>query len=91
MEEEYDPVLDADVTETQEYTMDDRIRIAITEGKSIFCEDEAVSNLIKLTVPELVCSYDATDLKIYDVMIFRHGYILRQIVKEDAEQYWVQL
>jgi NifB/MoaA-like Fe-S oxidoreductase len=91
MEEEYDPFLDADVTETQEYTMDDMIRIAITKGKSIFCEDEAVSDFIKLTVPELVCSYDATNLKIYDVMIFRHGYILRQIVKVDSEQYWVKL
>ena len=57
----------------------------------IFCENEAVSDFIKLTIPELVCSYDATDFTIYDLLIFSMGYINRKIMKEDAETYWVQL
>jgi hypothetical protein len=72
-------------------TLDEIIRKALVEGKSIFCENEAVSDFIKLTVPELVCSYDATDFKIYDLLIFSMGYINRKLTKEDAEQYWVQL
>ena len=72
-------------------TLDETIRKALVEGKSIFCENEAVSDFIKLTVPELICSHDATNLKIYDLLIFSYGYTLRQIVKVDSEQYWVQL
>ena len=72
-------------------TLDEIIRKALVEGKSIFCENEAVSDFIKLTVPELVCSYDATDFMIYDLLIFSYGYINRKAMKEDAEEYWVQL
>jgi hypothetical protein len=72
-------------------TLDDTIRKALVEGKSIFCETEAVSDFIKLTIPDLVCSYDATDFRIYDLLIFSMGYINRKPMKEDAEEYWVQL
>lgn len=72
-------------------TLDYTIRKALVEGKSIFCETEAVSDFIKLTVPELVCSYDATDFTIYDLLIFSYGYINRKSIKNDAEEYWVQL
>ena len=72
-------------------TLDDIVRKAIVEGKSIFCETEAVSDFIKLTVPELVCSYDATDFRIYDLLLFSYGYINRKLMKEDAQEYWVQI
>jgi hypothetical protein len=72
-------------------TLDETIRKALVEGKSIFCETEAVSDFIKLTIPELVCSYDDTDFRIYDLLIFSYGYINRKAMKEDAEEYWVQL
>lgn len=73
------------------YTTEEAIRKAVVEGKSIFCENEAVSDFIKLTIPELVCSYDDTDLKIYDLLVFSQDYLLHKIVKETSEQYWVQL
>ncbi len=72
-------------------TLDEIIRKALVEGKSIFCETEAVSDFIKLTIPELICSYDATDFKIYDLLIFSYGYINRKPIKGDAQEYWVQL
>jgi len=72
-------------------TLDDTIRKAMDDGKSIFCETEAVSDFIKLTVPELVCSYDATDFRIYDLLLFTMGYTNGKLMKEDAEEYWVQL
>ena len=55
------------------------------------CETEAVSDFIKLTVPELICSHDATDFRIYDLLIFSMGYINRKAMKESATEYWVQL
>ena len=84
MDEEHDP---------NDYapTLDEIIRKALVEGKSIFCETEAVSDFIKLTIPELICSYDATDLRIYDLLLFSYGYILSKPTKETSEQYWVQL
>jgi hypothetical protein len=85
MDEEPDPIID------DAPTLDDIIRKALVEDKSIFCETEAVSDFIKLTVPELVCSYDSTDFKIYDLLIFSYGYINRKPIKKDAEEYWVQL
>lgn len=72
-------------------TLDETIRKALLGGKSIFCETEAVSDFIKLTVPELVCSYEATDFRIYDLLLFSMSYINRKLMKEDAETYWVQL
>jgi hypothetical protein len=72
-------------------TLDDTIRKALVEGKSIFCETEAVSDFIKLTIPELVCSYDATDFRIYDLLLFSMSYINRKAMKDTAEEYWVQL
>ena len=72
-------------------TLDDTIRAALVEGQSIFCETEAVSDFIKLTIPELICSYDDTDLRIYDLLIFSMGYINRKAMKESAIEYWVQL
>lgn len=72
-------------------TLDEIIRKALVEGKSIFCENEAVSDFIKLTVPELVCSYDATDFRIYDLLLFSMGYTNRKIMKEGTQEYWVQL
>ena len=72
-------------------TLDEIIRKALVEGKSIFCENEAVSDFIKLTIPELVCSYDATDFRIYDLLLFSMDYINGKLMKEDAEEYWVQL
>ena len=72
-------------------TLDYIIRKALVEGKSIFCENEAVSDFIKLTIPDLVCSYDATDFMIYDLLIFSHGYINRKAMKDTAEEYWINL
>jgi len=72
-------------------TLDEIIRKALVEGKSIFCETEAVSDFIKLTIPELICSYDATDFMIYDLLLFSMDYINRKAMKEDCEEYWVQL
>jgi hypothetical protein len=85
MDEEPDPIID------DAPTLDDIIRKALVEGKSIFCETEAVSDFIKLTVPELVCSYDDTDFRIYDLLLFSMGYINRKAMKADAEEYWVQV
>ena len=85
MDEEPDPIVD------EAPTLDDTIRKALVEGKSIFCENEAVSDFIKLTVPNLVCSYDATDFRIYDLLIFSMGYINRKAIKKDSEEYWVQV
>ena len=72
-------------------TLDEIIRKALVEGKSIFCENEAVSDFIKLTVPELVCSYDNTDLRIYDLLLFSMDYILSKPTKETSEFYWVEV
>ena len=72
-------------------TLDETIRKALVEGKSIFCETEAVSDFIKLTVPELVCSYDDTDFRIYDLLLFSMSYILSKPTKDTSELYWVQL
>jgi hypothetical protein len=72
-------------------TLDDIIRKALVEGKSIFCETEAVSDFIKLTIPDLVCSYDETDFRIYDLLLFSMSYINRKPIKDNAENYWVQL
>lgn len=72
-------------------TLDDTIRKALVEGKSIFCETEAVSDFIKLTIPELVCSYDATDFRIYDLLLFSMSYINRKLMKDNAETYWVEI
>jgi len=85
MDEEPDPIIE--VAPTLDYI----IRKALVEGKSIFCETEAVSDFIKLTVPELVCSYDATDFTIYDLLLFSMGYINRKAMKDTAETYWVKL
>ena len=83
MDEEPDPIID------EAPTLDEIIRKALVEGKSIFCENEAVSDFIKLTVPELVCSYDATDFRIYDLLLFSMSYINRKLMKDTAEEYWV--
>ena len=72
-------------------TLDEIIRKALVEGKSIFCETEAVSDFIKLTVPELVCSYDATDFTIYDLLLFSMSYILSKPTKDTSEFYWINL
>ena len=72
-------------------TLDDTIRAALVEGQSIFCETEEVSDFIKLTIPELICSYDDTDFMIYDLLIFSMGYINRKQMKEDAIEYWVEV
>ena len=72
-------------------TLDEIIRKALVEGKSIFCETEAVSDFIKLTVPELVCSYDDTDFRIYDLLLFSMDYILSKPTKDTSEVYWVNL
>lgn len=85
MDEEPDPIIEVAPT------LDEIIRKALVEGKSIFCETEAVSDFIKLTVPELVCSYDATDFRIYDILLFSMDYILRKPTKETSEVYWVEV
>ena len=72
-------------------TLDEIIRKALVEGKSIFCETEAVSDFIKLTIPDLVCSYDATDFRIYDLLLFSMDYILSKPTKETSEFYWVEV
>ena len=72
-------------------TLDEIIRKALVEGKSIFCENEAVSDFIKLTIPDLICSYDATDFTIYDLLLFSYSYINRKPIKEGAENYWIEL
>ena len=72
-------------------TLDEIILKALVEGNSIFCETEAVSDFIKLTVPELVCSYDATDFRIYDLLLFSMDYILSKPTKETSEFYWVEI
>jgi hypothetical protein len=87
--------MDEEIVETypDDYapTLDEIIRKALVEGKSIFCENEAVSDFIKLTIPELVCSYDATDFRIYDLLLFSMGYINRKLMKEDCQEYWINL
>jgi hypothetical protein len=70
-------------------TLDDIIRKALLEDKQIYCENEAVSDFIKQTIPELVCSYDDTDFRIYDILIFSMGYINRKAMKDTAEEYWI--
>ena len=70
-------------------TLDEIIRKALVEGKSIFCENEAVSDFIKQTIPELVCSYDDTDFRIYDLLLFSMDYINRKLIKDNAETYWI--
>ena len=55
---------------------------ALDEDKSIFCENEALSYFIKLTIPDFVCSYDVNDFKIYDILIFSYGYTLWRNTKE---------
>ena len=70
-------------------TLDDIIRKALLEDKRIYCENEAVSDFIKLTIPELVCSYDDTDLRLYDLFIFSMDYILSKPTKETSEKYWI--
>jgi hypothetical protein len=72
-------------------TLDEIIRKALVEGKSIFCENESVSDFIKLTIPELICSYDDTDLRIYDLLLLSMDYILRKPTKETCEVYWVEV
>ena len=72
-------------------TLDDTIRAALVEGQSIFCENEAISDFIKLTVPELICSYDATDFTIYDILLFSYGYINRKPIKDGCQEYWIEL
>jgi hypothetical protein len=72
-------------------TLDEIIRKALVEGKSIFCENEAVSDFIKLTVPDLVCSYDDTDFRIFDLLLFSMSYINGKLMKEDTEEYWIQV
>ena len=72
-------------------TLDETIRKALVEGKSIFCENEAVSDFIKLSVPDLVCSYDDTDFRIFDLLLFSMEYINRKLIKEGAETYWIEL
>jgi hypothetical protein len=70
-------------------TLDEIIRKALVEGKSIFCENEAVSDFIKLTIPDLVCSYDDTDFRIYDLLLFSMDYINRKAMKDNTEEYWI--
>ena len=72
-------------------TLDETIRKAMVEGKSIFCETEAVSDFIKLTIHDLICSYDATDFTIYDLLLFSMGYTNRKVMKDNAETYWVEI
>ena len=72
-------------------TLDDTVRKALVEGKSIFCETEAVSDFIKLTIPDLVCSYDATDFRLFDLLIFSMGYTNGKLMKDNAETYWINL
>ena len=71
-------------------SLDDTIRKTLIEDKRIYCENEAVSDFIKLTIPDLVCSYDDTDFRIYDLLIFSMGYTNRKETKEGAEQYWIE-
>ena len=72
-------------------TLDETIRKALVDGKSIYCETEAVSDFIKLTIPDLICSHDATDFTIYDLLLFSYGYINRKAMKEGATEYWVEI
>ena len=72
-------------------TLDEIIRKALVEGKSIFCENEAVSDFIKLTIPDLVCSYDDTDFRIYDLLLFSMDYINRKAMKDNTEEYWISV
>ena len=84
MSEEPDP--------TPEYyapTLDEIIRKALLEDKRIYCENEAVSDFIKQTIPELVCSYDDTDFRIYDLLLFSYSYINRKLMKDTTEEYWI--
>jgi len=87
--------MDEEIVETypDDYapTLDEIIRKALVEGKSIFCENEAVSDFIKLTIPDLVCSYDETDFRIYDLLLFSYGYINRKLMKDNTQQYWINL
>ena len=70
-------------------TLDEIIRKALIEDKRIYCENEAVSDFIKQTIPELVCSYDDTDFRIYDLLLFSMDYINRKAMKDNIEEYWI--
>lgn len=70
-------------------TLDETIRKALVEGKSIYCQTEAVADFIKLTVPELVYSTAGEDLKFYDILLFSRDYANSKPIKEGAEEYWV--
>lgn len=53
-----EPVIEPDPIGDYVPTLDEIIRKALVNEKSIFCEHKSVRGFIKLTVPEVVYSYD---------------------------------
>lgn len=70
-------------------TLNEIIIKALNENKNIYCDNENTFNKLKLDIPNLICSYDDTTFKTYDILIFDRDYILRKHIKEDAETYWL--
>ena len=72
-------------------TLNEIIIRILNENKSIFCGNENIFNKFKLDIPNLICSYDESNLTIYDLLLFEEDYVLRKPTKETAMVYWVKL
>lgn len=72
-------------------TLNEIIIKILNENKSIFCMNENIFNKFKLDIPNLICSYDESNLMIYDLLLFDEDYVLRKPIKGGAMVYWVKL
>lgn len=72
-------------------TLNEIIIKILNENKTIFCMNENIFNKFKLDIPNLICSYDESNLMIYDLLLFDEDYVLRKPIKETAMVYWVEL
>ena len=72
-------------------TLNEIIITILNDNKSIFCRNENIFNKFKLDIPNLICSYDESNLTIYDLLLFEEDYVLRKPIKESAMVYWVKL
>jgi len=70
-------------------TLNEIIIKALNENKNIYCHNENIFNKLKLDIPNLICSYDESNLMIYDLLLFDENYLLNKQIKEDAETYWL--
>lgn len=72
-------------------TLNEIIIKILNESKTIFCRNENIFNKFKLDIPNLICSYDESNLTVYDLLLFEKDYVLRKPIKETAMVYWVEL